>query len=60
MNNNLENKVAIVTGASKGIGAEIAKQMGASGAKVRFFVNFGEKLFFMKGLKFTSSNSMVI
>ena len=34
MNNNLENKVAIVTGASKGIGAEIAKQMGASGAKV--------------------------
>ena len=34
MTNNLENKVAIVTGASKGIGAEIAKQMGASGAKV--------------------------
>lgn len=30
----LENKVVIVTGASKGIGAGIAKQMGASGAKV--------------------------
>ncbi|MDI9860726.1 SDR family NAD(P)-dependent oxidoreductase [Flectobacillus roseus] len=34
MNNKLENKVVIVTGASKGIGAGIAKQMGASGAKV--------------------------
>jgi 3-oxoacyl-[acyl-carrier protein] reductase len=30
----LESKVVIVTGASKGIGAGIAKQMGASGAKV--------------------------
>jgi 3-oxoacyl-[acyl-carrier protein] reductase len=30
----LENKVVIVTGASKGIGAGIAKQMGAAGAKV--------------------------
>ena len=30
----LINKVIIVTGASKGIGAEIAKQMGAEGAKV--------------------------
>jgi 3-oxoacyl-[acyl-carrier protein] reductase len=29
-----ENKVVIVTGASKGIGAGIAKQMGAAGAKV--------------------------
>jgi 3-oxoacyl-[acyl-carrier protein] reductase len=34
MSNQLENKVVIVTGASKGIGAGIAKQMGASGAKV--------------------------
>lgn len=34
MNNKLENKVVVVTGASKGIGAGIAKQMGASGAKV--------------------------
>ncbi|ACU60607.1 SDR family NAD(P)-dependent oxidoreductase [Chitinophaga pinensis] len=30
----LQNKVAIVTGASKGIGAGIAKQMAAAGAKV--------------------------
>jgi 3-oxoacyl-[acyl-carrier protein] reductase len=30
----LENKVVIVTGASKGIGAGIAKQMGLEGAKV--------------------------
>ena len=34
MNNKLENKVVIVTGASKGIGAGIAKQMGVAGAKV--------------------------
>jgi 3-oxoacyl-[acyl-carrier protein] reductase len=34
MSNNLENKVAIVTGASKGIGAEIARKMGAVGAKI--------------------------
>jgi 3-oxoacyl-[acyl-carrier protein] reductase len=34
MSNQLENKVVIVTGASKGIGAGIAKQMGAAGAKV--------------------------
>jgi 3-oxoacyl-[acyl-carrier protein] reductase len=34
MKKNLENKVVIVTGASKGIGAGIAKQMGAAGAKV--------------------------
>jgi 3-oxoacyl-[acyl-carrier protein] reductase len=34
MSNQLENKVAIVTGASKGIGAGIARQMAASGAKV--------------------------
>ncbi len=34
MNKKLENKVVIVTGASKGIGAGIAKQMGAAGAKV--------------------------
>jgi 3-oxoacyl-[acyl-carrier protein] reductase len=34
MNKKLENKVVIVTGASKGIGAGIAKQMGVSGAKV--------------------------
>jgi 3-oxoacyl-[acyl-carrier protein] reductase len=32
--NNLENKVAIVTGASKGIGASIATYFGAAGAKV--------------------------
>lgn len=34
MNKILSNKVVIVTGASKGIGAGIAKQLGASGAKV--------------------------
>lgn len=32
--NKLENKVAIVTGASKGIGAAIAKYFAAAGAKV--------------------------
>src|SRR3569833_386870 len=30
----LENKVAVVTGASKGIGASIAKHFGSEGAKV--------------------------
>src|SRR4051812_48463556 len=34
MKNTLENKVIIVTGASKGIGAGIAKQMGMAGAQV--------------------------
>ena len=34
MEKKLENKVIIVTGASKGIGAGIAKQMGVAGAKV--------------------------
>lgn len=34
MSKKLTNKVAIVTGASKGIGAGIAKQLGAAGAKV--------------------------
>jgi len=34
MNHKLENKVVVVTGASKGIGAGIAKQMAASGAKI--------------------------
>jgi len=32
--NRLENKVAVVTGASKGIGAAIAKELAKSGAKV--------------------------
>lgn len=35
----LENKVVVITGASKGIGAGVAKQMAASGAKV--VVNYG-------------------
>jgi 3-oxoacyl-[acyl-carrier protein] reductase len=34
MSKKVENKVVIVTGASKGIGAGIAKQMGLEGAKV--------------------------
>lgn len=34
MNRKLENKIVIVTGASKGIGAGIARQMAAAGAKV--------------------------
>ena len=31
---NLDNKVAVVTGASKGIGAAIAKHLAAAGATV--------------------------
>ena len=39
MNNELNSKVALITGASKGIGAGIATAFGAAGAKVA--VGFG-------------------
>ena len=41
----LENKVAVVTGASKGIGAAIAKHFAAAGAKVLVKLQNGKKLF---------------
>lgn len=39
----LENKIALVTGASKGIGAEIAKNMAKEGAKVIVNYNTDKK-----------------
>ena len=53
----LENKVAIVTGASKGIGASIARYFAAEGAKVAVFLASGESEW-INGEKITASGGL--